>query len=399
VTARARLVSLARRASAVGIATLVAAGMGAAFSAWSLASPGLGHGTLAACSVIVDLPTPTRNVTLGRGRTQVTIAFVVTVETPSVRHRRRSEATLSVGTLPPHVTAAVAPERISVSDDAEPVTGHVTLSLDGSAAAGTFSVTLTARRAASTWSVDAAVTVLPGPPPGGLSITPPEMTAGVDKPATFCVAATSRETAGLKDRRGRTPVVLPQPPYAVTGLPPGATFTVRPPRHRSDGCVRLLVAVGLATPPGAYPLQVSSGVRHALRTGKAVLHVDGSPNLRFTISGNLQGELAPGLTLPLDLRITNPNAVPIQVTSLTVSIDHLDDAHAAGCPVAANYTVSPFSGTTPLQIPAGAEIALSELGLLPTSWPQVSMLETDADQTPCLGALLTLAYSGSAAAG
>lgn len=92
----------------------------------------------------------------------------------------------------------------------------------------------------------------------------------------------------------------------------------------------------------------------------------------------------------IPIRITNPNPVPIEVTSLTVAI--------AGDPPdcsAENFalTRSSASPTAPLTVPADGSVSL------PTgtvSAPTISMLNLAVNQDACRGADIPLVFSGEA---
>ena len=119
----------------------------------------------------------------------------------------------------------------------------------------------------------------------------------------------------------------------------------------------------------------------------------------FAISGNVSGQLAPGVSRPLDLTLTNPNKKPISVTNLTVALTSVTRtqyavAHNLPCgPV--DYRITQYAGTYPLTVPGDASAALSGLHVPQSAWPQVAMLNTASNQDGCKGATLKLTYSGS----
>ena len=125
-----------------------------------------------------------------------------------------------------------------------------------------------------------------------------------------------------------------------------------------------------------------------------------SANNPFGISVGSLGPLAPGVSLPLDLALTNPNNAAIQVTELTVALGGVDPAHAVGCPAATNYAVVQYSGSYALLVvPEGATRTLTQLGVPSVKLPRVNMKDTSVNQNACMGAVLTLTYSGSATGG
>ncbi|MBX7192571.1 MAG: hypothetical protein K1X94_10960 [Sandaracinaceae bacterium] len=124
---------------------------------------------------------------------------------------------------------------------------------------------------------------------------------------------------------------------------------------------------------------------------------DAPTYLPFTLGGMLAGELAPGVTLPYDLAITNPNDVAIHVLAITVELDHVDPAHAAGCVLADNYTSADYSGDyAGLDVPARTTLRLSELGVPSAEMPQITMIDAPFDQSACLGATIFMNLGGLA---
>jgi hypothetical protein len=93
----------------------------------------------------------------------------------------------------------------------------------------------------------------------------------------------------------------------------------------------------------------------------------------------------------LALRLTNPNPVPIAVTSLTFSFA----ADPPGCPAAENFIVVPSdaSAATPLEIAAETSLELPAQGISP---PLIAMRELTVNQNACQGAALELTLEGEA---
>jgi hypothetical protein len=118
----------------------------------------------------------------------------------------------------------------------------------------------------------------------------------------------------------------------------------------------------------------------------------------FTISGDTTSPLAPGVSQPIGLTLSNPNSQSLSVTNLSVTISSItrtSTAVAQGLPcTAADFAITQYSGPYPLAIPAGSA-SLSSLGIPSSQWPKISMLDTSANQDGCKGVSLVLAYSGS----
>jgi len=112
----------------------------------------------------------------------------------------------------------------------------------------------------------------------------------------------------------------------------------------------------------------------------------------FRITGSVGG-LKPGVATAIRLTLTNPNGVPIYVTSLIVSIGA--DSTPPGCSSASNVqiTQSNASGADPITVPAGGSVTLASA---PRA-PQIMLLNlSGVNQDVCKNKSFTLTYSGSA---
>jgi hypothetical protein len=120
-------------------------------------------------------------------------------------------------------------------------------------------------------------------------------------------------------------------------------------------------------------------------------HITSANGLPFTASGNANGLLYPGApAVSIPVRLTNPNSVPIFVTSLTATIQSAN--LPAGCS-GFQVTQSNISATQAVQVPANGSVTLPTQG---ASTPTIRMLDTLANQDPCQRATISLTYSGSA---
>jgi hypothetical protein len=109
--------------------------------------------------------------------------------------------------------------------------------------------------------------------------------------------------------------------------------------------------------------------------------------------------LAPGISRPLDLTITNPNKKALSVTNLTVTVQSVARtpfavSHSQPC-TPSDYAVTQYGGSYPLTVPGSSSAPLSSLGVTSSAQPKVAMLNRPVNQDGCKGATLTLAYSGS----
>ncbi len=112
----------------------------------------------------------------------------------------------------------------------------------------------------------------------------------------------------------------------------------------------------------------------------------------FTITGGA-GNLMLGVSTPIQLTLTNPNGVPILVTSLTVAI--AADSAPPGCITASNVrlTQSNVSAANPIAVPAKGSMTLRSA----PSAPQITLLNLPGvNQDVCKNKSFALTYSGSA---
>lgn len=104
------------------------------------------------------------------------------------------------------------------------------------------------------------------------------------------------------------------------------------------------------------------------------------------------GALFPGAPAqPLPLTISNPNSVPILVTSITVSAG----SSPPGCASAENLILSGASASSasPIHVPANGSISLPGPG---GSAPTIALRDLLVSQDACQGAQFPLSFSGTA---
>jgi hypothetical protein len=111
----------------------------------------------------------------------------------------------------------------------------------------------------------------------------------------------------------------------------------------------------------------------------------------FSIDAGVIGSLHPG-TVPLSIPLTlsNPNGVPIYVTSLTVAVTD----SPAGCSSATNIslTQSSASSTTPVLIQANGSVTLPAQGV---AAPTIQLIDLPVSQDACRNATFSLSFTGS----
>ncbi len=121
----------------------------------------------------------------------------------------------------------------------------------------------------------------------------------------------------------------------------------------------------------------------------------------FSISGDPSQALEPGISEPIDLQIQNPNSSSLTLSTLTAAVSAVSAPQATPalpC-TASNFVVQQYSGGLPLVVAPNSTVSLQQLGVPVADWPQVSMLDTNANQDGCQGASLSLSYGAAASLG
>ncbi len=222
-------------------------------------------------------------------------------------------------------------------------------------------------------------------------------------------AAASHGAAGTRTERRPASLRLPTPTitnhpnklatstrarfgFAVRGRNP--RFQCRLDRRGWRACRAPIVFAGLA--PGNHVFSVRAlDRRHRRRHGRAArFRWSLLAPKDFSIVPQLAGlgSLYPGAPpVALPLTISNPNPVPIYVTSLRVAAT----TNPPGCASAANLdlTHSSVSSAAPLRVPAGGSVGLPAEG---ASAPAIQLRDLPVNQDACQRAQFPLAFFGEA---
>lgn len=129
-------------------------------------------------------------------------------------------------------------------------------------------------------------------------------------------------------------------------------------------------------------------------------HVPSAQAPDFSLTGNVAVPLEPGSPQPIDVVISNPNDLPLIITSLGVDVQAITAPQATpSLPCTpSDFAVQPYAGPT-LTVPASSSRSLSELGVPSSQWPEVGIVDRPTNQDGCQGASLSLAYSADARLG
>lgn len=111
----------------------------------------------------------------------------------------------------------------------------------------------------------------------------------------------------------------------------------------------------------------------------------------FGITASVTG-LYPGRSVPLDLQLSNPHNQDIYVQSVTITVG---GTTSAGCDGPANLTVSrDLQG--PVRVPKRSTRTLSQLGIVDSRWPELTMPNLAENQDACKATQFALTYTGTA---
>jgi hypothetical protein len=252
-----------------------------------------------------------------------------------------------------------------------------------STAVGTFTLTFTAKGGSRTHTTTAQLTVVAAAPTPGftLAASPANLNVAAGTSGSFTITITRRL------------FILPIT-FSVTGLPTATTATFQP-TSTAGNSVTLNVTTSLSTPTGSFDLVVTgtSGAFHATTTAHLTVSVGHGQN--FGLAGSADRPLAPGVGGFIDVAITNPNNQPLNVTNLTVSVT---GTSKPGC-ATSNYSVTQFSGSYPITVPANSTRTLSQLGIAQAQRPQVTMVDLPVNQDICKSTGITLGFTGTGTGG
>jgi hypothetical protein len=299
------------------------------------------------------------------------------------------KVTLTASGLPTGASAAFSAPAVTLMSGS---TGTSTLTISTTSSTPIASSSITVKGGGSVnGSVSAGLTVNL-PLSSSLTMT--------TTPASVTMAAGSTAVYGVQLARTNFPGAVT---FAVLGgLPSGATAAYTP-NPTTANTSTLQITTSATGAEGTFTLYLvsygknpSGSTQFAYSSVTLVVTASGKP---FTISGNLPGALAPGISRPMNLTLTNPNKKALSITNLTVTLKTVTRtayaiAHNQPC-TAADYAVAQYSGSYPLAVPANSSTSLSSLGISTSAQPKVSMLNTALNQDGCKGSTLTLAYSGS----
>jgi hypothetical protein len=281
--------------------------------------------------------------------------------------------------LPRGIKATVTPSTLTATTR----TATLTLATTTSAPRGTFPIAVKATGLGGTRVLTASITIRSAP---GLelAVSPPLASVAAGSSTTFSVAL----------QRAGVPAAAT---LSVTGLPAGASATFSQNPLAGSSATMTVRTDGALTPDGLSTLSVQAVAGAFSATATTRLIIFTPLNAPFEVRGDV-GALAPGIARSMNLALTNRFATRLLVTNLRVAIASVSAPNATPARpcTAADFSVTQFSGSYPLRLPAKSTRTLAALAVPETAWPRVTMLNTPVNQDGCKAATLTFAYGGSA---
>jgi hypothetical protein len=178
--------------------------------------------------------------------------------------------------------------------------------------------------------------------------------------------------------------------FAITDAETGAAFQCRLDRASFRGCSNRPIYTNVGAGLHCLDALAVDRAGNASTTTRYCWTV--LLNGTFQISGDVTA-LAPGVSQAVNLTIKNPFNFPIQVTDVSIMVnDVTNNAHCSG---STNLRVAQAL-LVAVTVPAKATRSLQQLGVDPTNWPRVAMLDLPTSQDGCQGATFTLKYTGTA---
>ncbi|MBV9823559.1 MAG: hypothetical protein JO144_15105, partial [Actinobacteria bacterium] len=293
-------------------------------------SNGSGNSSASNGKADIALQSAPTSQTVTRGQS---VAYTVTVS--SVNSFSGTVA-LTVTGLPSGATAAFSPASVTLAVNGT-ANSTLTVTTTSSTATGAANLTVTGTSGKVSQALALGLTVNQAAGSVAVSATPATVTLAPGAIAVYTLTLTRTNYAGAVT-------------FAAAGLPAGATATFSP-NPAGGSSASLQIATSDTMKDGSYPVTISASGSGIPTAGAGVQFVLQTTGKAFAIAGSVAG-LSPGVSVPVNLSLTNQNKKQISVTNLTVTIDSVTRtaaAVAAGRPCGlADYAVQQYSGPYPL---------------------------------------------------
>jgi uncharacterized membrane protein len=304
-----------------------------------------------------------------------------------------SPVQLTATGLPAGATASFSPAQLSKGSG----TSTVSVTTSSTTPTGTYSnITVTGTSGSLAHSVTLTLSVTPYVAPAfALSATPGSNAMLPGDTATYQVNVSG--TGGFNGS-----VAL----STVSAMPAGMVASFSPASVTPGHSSTMTVTTKNNTASGNYTLTIagnSAGQQQQTTTVGLNLNLNGTGKT-FAIAGPSFSTIAPGVTIPLDLAITNPNNQPLNVTNLTVTVQSVTKAAGVSPSLScttADYVVTQYAGAYPLTVaPGPPAVKLSSLDPVAAHLPTVAMVNSaTANQDGCRGATVVLGFTGAGQGG
>ncbi|MGN6609330.1 MAG: hypothetical protein ACTHMS_20245 [Jatrophihabitans sp.] len=121
----------------------------------------------------------------------------------------------------------------------------------------------------------------------------------------------------------------------------------------------------------------------------------------ITLAGSVTRQLAPGLSAPLDVSITNPNNFDVVVSNLQITVNPRTTKAGQSnpqCDGPTNLKITQFSGAA-FKVKESRTLTLSALGIAQSQWPVVTMPDLPTNQDACKSTTFTYTYAATVTRG
>ena len=247
---------------------------------------------------------------------------------------------MSVSSLPSASTGAFSAANVTVASGGS-ATSTLTVTTTSTTPLGTYSLQIKGTSGKTTSSTTAGLTVnYPISGSFSLSSTPASLSVSPGSSGTYSIAITRTNLPG--------PIS-----FTIAGLPQGVTASFSP-NPTTGASTTLQVIASSSAASGSWTLYIVGSGQDA--TGKtqygyaSVQFAVVSSGKAFTISGDTTSPLAPGVSQPIGLTLSNPNNQSLSVTNLSVTISSItrtSTAVAQGLPcTAADFAITSTAART-----------------------------------------------------